>query len=236
MKNHGLSAKDENKYRMYLSVQKVGEDNPEVIATVPAFVTDFNEFTAGVTRIEELSKKRAEPTSGIAEDKQLCREQMCKAAAAVAGGVHSWATKNSNLELAAKVNFSYSDLLTGRDRASGEKCQNVHKAATENLSSLGKHGVTAAKLTDLQKKIDGYGDCLPKPRSAIRLKKTATQQLEEEFAAADKLLNDSLDKLALQFEAAQPEFFHDWRNARIIVDNAATRPGEAGEPPVAKAA
>ena len=236
MKKTGLSSKDENKYRMYLSVQKIGEDNPTVIATVPAFVTDFTEFTAGVARIEALSKKRAEPITGIAENKQFCREQMCKAAAAIAGAVHSWATGNNNLEVAAKVDFSYSSLLAGRDRASAEKCQNVHKSATENLASLGEHGVTAAKLKALQTKIDGYSDCLSKPRSAIRSNKTATQQLEAEFAAADKLLNDSLDKLALQFEASYPQFFQDWQNARNIVDNAATRPGEEGESPTAKAA
>jgi hypothetical protein len=220
---------------MYLSLQKVGEDNSTVIATIPAFVADFEEFTAGVERIEALSKKRAEPTRGLAENKQFCREQMCKAGAAIAGAVHSWAAKNNNLELAAKVDFSYSDLLGGRDRASAERCQNVHKAAKENVASLGEHGVTAAKLTDLQRKIDEYRDCLTKPRSAINSNKTATQQLEAEFVVTDKLLNDSLDKLALQFEATHPQFYQDWFNARVIVDNAATRPDEAAGPQAAAA-
>jgi len=236
MKKNGLSSKHENKYRMYLSVQKVGEDNPAVIATVPAFATDFDEFTASAARIGTMSKKRAEPTKGIARDKQFCREQMCKAGAAIAGAVHSWAAKNNNLELADKVDFSYSDLLAGRDRASAEKCQNVHKAATDNLASLGQHGVTVAKLTELQAKIDAYSECLPKPRAAIGSNKTTTLQLETEFAAADRLLNNSLDKLALQFESSHPQFFQDWQNARIIVDNAATRPGEEEEPPQAQAA
>jgi len=236
MKKTGLSAKNENKYRMYLSVQKVGEANSEAIATVPAFTADFDEFAAGVDRIEALSKKRAEPITGIAENKQFCREQLCKAAAAIAGAVHSWATKNNNREVAAKVNFSYSSLLAGRDRSSAEKCQNVHKAATENLGSLAEHGVTAAKLKALQQKIDAYSECLPKPRAAIGSNKTATQQLETEFTAADRLLNDSLDKLVLQFESSHPQFFSDWQNARAIVDSAATRPGEEGEAPAAKAA
>ena len=42
----------------------------------------------------------------------------------------------------------------------------------------------------------------------------------------DKLLHESLDKLALQFETPHPQFFKDWFNARVIIDNAATRPGE----------
>ena len=161
---------------------------------------------------------------------------MCKAGAAIAGAVHSWAVKNNDLDLAAKTDFSYSDLLDGRDRASAEKCQNVHKAATENLASLGQHGVTAAKLTKLQQKIDAYTECVTKPRAAIQSNKTATQQLESEFAGADKLLHESLDKLALQFEVSHPHFFQDWQNARVIVDNAATRPGEEGQPPIVKAA
>ena len=86
----------------------------------------------------------------------------------------------------------------------------------------------------MQQKIDEYSECVTKPRSAIQSNKTAKQQLEAEFAAADKLLHESLDKLALQFETSHPQFFQDWFNARVIVDNAATRPGE--EPPQAKAA
>ena len=211
-------------------------DNPTIIATIPAFVTDFDDFTASVARIGALSEKRAVPTKGIARDKQFCREQMCKVAAASAGAVHSWATKNDNLELAAKVDFSYSDLLAGRDTGSAEKCQNVHKVATESLDSLGQHGVSAAKLKALQQKIDAYSGCLPKPRAAIGSNKTSTQQLESEFSAADKLLHESLDKLALQFETSHPQFFQDWFNARVIVDTAATRPGEEGQPPIAKAA
>jgi len=178
----------------------------------------------------------ANQATGIAENKQFCREQLCKAAAAIAGAVHSWATKNNNRELAAKANFSYSSLLAGRDRSSAEKCQNVHKAATENLDSLTQHGITTSKLKSLQQKIDAYVECLPKPRAAIGANKTATQQLEAEFAAADRLLNDSLDKLALQFEASHPQFFQDWYNARAIVDSAATRSGEEGPAPTAKAA
>ena len=52
----------------------------------------------------------------------------------------------------------------------------------------------------------------------------------------DKLLHESLDKLALQFETPHPQFFKDWFNARVIIDNAATRPGEQGQQPIAKAA
>lgn len=235
MKKPGLSAKDDNKFGMYLNVQKVGEDNPTVIATVPAFVTDFDDFTACVARIKALSRKRAEPTKGIAQDKRAYREQICKLAAAIAGAVHSWAVKNSKLDLAAKVNFSYSDLFQGRDRASAEKCENIHKIATEQLASLSQHGVTVAKLAELQQQIDDYNECLPKPRAAIGSNKTATQQLETEFAAADKLFNDSLDKLALQFEQTHPQFYQEWLNARTIVANAATHPGEE-ETPIAKAA
>ena len=225
----GLSAKDENKYGMYLNVQKVGVDNPTVLVTIPAFVTDFNDFKGCAGRIKGLSKQRAEPTKGIALDKKSCREQMCKSAAIIAGAVHSYAVKNNNLELAAKVNVSYSALYAGRDTGSGEKCQNVHQAATENLAALGEHGVTAVKLGTLQELIDDFNDCVPKPRAAIGTNKTATTQLEAEFAAADSLLTDRLDKLALQFEQSHPQFYREWLSARVIVDLAASRPGEEAE-------
>ncbi len=58
--------------------------------------------------------------------------------------------------------------------------------------------------------------------------KAATTQLDEAFALADTILNDRLDKLALQFEDSNPQFFTAYTNARIIVDSTG---GQGGATP-----
>ena len=58
--------------------------------------------------------------------------------------------------------------------------------------------------------------------------RTATETIELHFAAADEILDKQLDKLVRQFKKAHPEFVSRYRNARLIVNVAASR---AGAPP-----
>ena len=89
--------------------------------------------------------------------------------------------------------------------------------------------MTAAKLKSLQGKIDDYAACVQRPRQIISEAKTATAQLEAEIEVADRLLADGLDKLVLQFKDSEPEFYNNYTNARIIVDNASGH--DSGESP-----
>jgi hypothetical protein len=52
--------------------------------------------------------------------------------------------------------------------------------------------------------------------------KAATQQLSDEFDAADETLSEILDGLIGQFAATNAKFVSDYNNARIIVDTSAS--------------
>jgi hypothetical protein len=53
------------------------------------------------------------------------------------------------------------------------QCRNIHTAATENLTALAKHGVTAAKLTAFKKKIDAFDKLKFAPRDSVIILKKA---------------------------------------------------------------
>ena len=188
-----------------------------------AFSEIFTKFSTRVDTLGELKRQQAEATEGLAEQKQQCREEVCGEAATIAGAVRVWAEETSNRVVAAKVNYSYSTLLEGRDTESADKCQIVHDVAEANLASLPKYGVIADDLEALQDTIDAYRDCLTKPRNAITGGKTVTTRVTTEFRAADRLLNKGLDDLVLKFRKSAPTFYQDYKNARAIVDTAATR-------------
>ena len=228
-KGHRLNAKQDNKVGMFTAVKAVCEGASTVTGTVPAFGVSFEKFTTCVERIQRFSEKQAKGSSGATADKQRCREWMCDAALVIAGAVRAYAIDNNNLELAGKVDFSRSTLLGGRDRASAEKCQTIHRLAVEKVAELTEHGVSTAKLKSLQAKIDAYVGCLQRPRQIITENKTATAQLEAEIETADQLLADGLDRLVLQFKDTEPEFFNNYTNARAIVNNASGR--DSGEVP-----
>lgn len=167
--------------------------------------------------------------SGIAAQKQSCREQACSAGAVVAAAVRAWAEDQGNLTIAGKVKYSYSDLVGGRDTASQDRCQTVQAVAEELIAPLKDCGVDADVLEDLQEKIDAYATCISKPREAIATGKTLTKQIEKGFEAADGLLANGLDELILSFQSTAPTFFDDYRNARAVVNRAATRDTAEGD-------
>ena len=211
-----------NKLAAFTVLVSVCNKSQSVWTSFKAFKNLFQKFSARVDTLSQLKLKQETDTTGLAEQKQHCREEACAAAAVVAGAVGAWAEDEGNLEVAAKVNYSYSDLLEGRDTATKDKCQTVHDVAEQIVDELEDEGVNESVLADLQAKIDNFFDCITKPREAIATGKTVTKQIDSEFLAADRLLSKGLDGLSLKFKKSAPALYQDYWNARRIVDIAAT--------------
>lgn len=218
-----MTFKQENKLTMYLAVIAVCDRFTALWQTLQAFADGHTEFSAHVQTIQTLSQSQSQPTTGLAQDKGQLRKTMADAAVETAGAVSAYAKKAKNNDLAAKVNVSASDMIGGRDTIAADTARNVHTAATANLASLASYGVTAAKLTALKAKIDAYAASIAKPRDARASTKTATEQMDGEFDAADAVLKDQMDNLVPQFKSANAAFVTDYQNARIIVDTGAAK-------------
>ena len=106
-----------NKLAAFTVLVSVCNKSQTVWASFKAFKNLFQKFSARVDTLSQLKLKQETDTTGLAEQKQHCREEACAAAAVVAGAVGAWAEDEGNLEVAATVNYSYSDLLEGRDTA-----------------------------------------------------------------------------------------------------------------------
>jgi hypothetical protein len=174
-----------------------------------------------VSNIQVFAQNQEQDVSGIAADKKQARLAMCNAALPIAGAVHAYAVKTKNNELAAKTDFSLSDLMAGRDVQSAERCQNIYDAANTNLANLADYGVTAAKLALLKAAIAAYNLLITKPRDARVTGKTVTGNIDTEFDGLDESLG-IMDDLIPQFAPANQKFVDDYNNARRIVDAAAS--------------
>lgn len=215
--NFGMTATQENKLSMFLAVKSVCDRSQSVWQGLPAFATAFAEFSAPVETIQTLSTGHGRRKPGVAEDKKRLRKELCEAAFEVAAATLAYAKATKNAALAAKVDYSLSDLMIGRDTDSATRCEEVHAAASASLDKLADYGVTAAKLASLQDKITAYRDILTKPREAKISGKTTTTSLAAEFQAATDLLKDRLDNLIPQFRNLHITFMQDFHNSRLIV-------------------
>lgn len=155
------------------------------------------------------------------EAKQDALNKLGDTAFKVAGGVLSFAEKNGDLTLAARVRFARSTITAGRNNLVVARCQDIADAATENLASLANFDVTQAKLTTLKQRLKAYDGLRVIPRQAQGAAAAATRQLEQLFPEADRLLSNRMDRLVWQFRESEPEFYEKYQVARTLV-NAAT--------------
>ena len=226
-----MNAENENDLSGFLSLIIAIDRHETAWKTLPAWLKYYTEFKTATTAIQADALKQARP-SGIAEDKQTLRENMCAAAAVLAAAVASYAQDIGNHDLKKRASFTKAELLKGRDTYSATKCLGVHAAATEAGTALADHLAGApAKLTDLSAKITAYQAVLTSPTDARKKARAATQSLKADFARAREILTGHLDKLILQFETTAPEFYRDYQNSRTPPAAAATHTPAEPTPP-----
>ena len=216
-----------------------------VIEKYKAVWKDHEAFAEGVEDLTETEASlkyqilTAEGNPGASDVKDQALQALAKSVNEVIGATLAYAKKNADPELAAKVNYSPSDVLAGKASEVVTRCTNIYNAANAVASDLMKFGITAAKLTALNKKIAAFDQVKVAPRQNQVERSAATQLLTQQVSEAVRILRDELDGLMVQFQDASPNFYEEYFAARIIVDTSAThaesvKPAPAPEPVPAK--
>lgn len=225
---------DKNKLMMFRTVKSVLETPAyqTIWSTLPAYVSDYAEFNNGVTELELLAmplNKR-----GATHAKGDEKEKVCEVAFAVAAAIRAYAARRGLAALAARVDFTRTDLNSGRDLDTAARCRQVHTAGKEHVADLADYKVDDAKLAQLAQAISNFEAAALQPRVYRATGKTRTRAISEKVAFLDRFLVERLDGLTETFRTAHPLFVQDYRNARVIQDIAATHPGSAEDDDVAE--
>jgi carboxypeptidase family protein len=212
----------ESKLNMYDAVIAYCNNNAIVTATVAAFQTALTDFSAKVADIRDTVQMAEDVIIGVAMDKTQAQKDLAAQASTIAAAVFAFAASSNNNALKEKVNYTSSDFLRLKDGLLGPVCLNIHDAAQANLASLASYNITAAMLTAFSADISDYMDAVPSPRNAVTQRAANFQALEALFKEADSVLKTQMDKTALLFVSANPEFYTNYRNNRIILDAGST--------------
>ena len=219
-----MQAKDQNQYRMFISVRGTlaGHESENTWTGIPALVTAVDDLDAVIAGVATQLEVTAMP-NGAAASKKTALESLVAAAHEVAAAVHAYGTEAGNDELAAEVDFSPTDLAKGRPATIVARCTNIATRATENLVALADYKITQAKLTALTKKTAAYDGLVSKPRQGVAKKAAANAALPRLLKQGRSILTRRVDKLMVQFRESAPEFFAEYKTARKIVDQRATQ-------------
>lgn len=221
----------ENQLSMFLSVEKVLQDNSTVWNSVPVMVTAVGNFTANLVALRKAIDAQAKPITGYAKDKRKALLDMVEKALEVRAAIFAYADTLDNNTLKDRVKYSRSKLTYSSDTLSAEFVQVIKDEGQALGTALNPYGIGNTKLTQLQQSIDAYLALVPSTRVAITSRKLATKKLRDGFSGTSKLLTERLDKLMFRFKQNFPDFFTQYFDARIIIDLKQTAPN-ANNPPV----
>src|SRR5262245_13060741 len=223
---------DQNRINMLTTVQGVLTKHQTTWQAHVAFSEGVEALAESLTAIDAQAQV-AQGNPGASDAKELARQELCTAACEVIGALRAYAAVNADPELAARVNFSASDVIGGKANEVVSRCRSVHTSASELVSSLGNYGVTTTRLTAFKRKIDSFEELKSAPRQSRVTQSAAAQLIPQLVRSAVSVLRDQLDGLVLQFKSADPSFYEEYFSARVVVD---TRGGRSDNTDIAAAA
>lgn len=212
-----MNTNQEDKLSMYYVVKNTAEKYQTTWVTNAVFAATYNLWVAKIPLIETNRDAQTLETTGITTDKTAKRTAMTEKALFMENRLQSYANVTNNPELLESIQYSASDLKKARDTDVVGICNTILAKVNANAAAIVAYGVTAVMITDLQAAITAYATTLAKPKAAKSQTKTATENLVKLFKEADDLLIKRLDLDIELFKTSKPEFYSQYKTARIII-------------------
>jgi hypothetical protein len=180
-------------------------------------------FAEGVTALgETLSAldtqvRAAQGNPGATTAKEQARLSLCAIGTEIIGAIKAYCAVAQDPELLARVEFTASTVCAGKVSEVVARCRNIWQAATDNAAALAKYGVTAAKLTKLDKAIKAFDKVKTAPRQHRVFKSAATKLIPVLVKSGVSVVSEQLDQLMPQFKEEHPAFYNAYFAARVVV-------------------
>jgi len=212
-----MNTSQEDKFSMYYAVQNVCETYQDAWISNAVFAASYNLWSEKIPLIETNRDAQTLQTTGITTDKAEKRAAMTDKALFIENRLQSYANVTNNPKLLETVKYSASDLKKARDTDVVGICNTILAKAKANAAAIATYGVTAEMIVDLQAAITAYSETLARPKVAKSQTKTATENLTRLFKEADELLTKRMDLDIELFKSPMPEFYSQYKTARIII-------------------
>ncbi len=207
----------EDKLSMNYVVKNTCERYQTTWTANAVFAASYNLWVAKIPLIEANRDAQMLETTGVTTDKTAKRNSMTDKTLFMINRMQSYANVVNNPELLASIKYSASDMKKARDTDVVGICNTVLAKASANAAAIAPYGVTAAMITELQAAITAYSATLAKPTAAKSQTKTATENLTKLFKESDELLTKRLDLDIELFRTSKPDFYSQYKTARIII-------------------
>ena len=213
-----MTTHEENKLSMYLTVLQVTNYFSDEWQGFLPFKTQYQEFLIWVSKIREIRPLQEMKITGVTKDKASVRNNVTDKAIEINEKMYVFASITGNLKLKDRIAYTATELKTCRDTVVNDYIQIIHTEAGKYISELEEYDVTQDDLDELKTLNDAFSIIVENPRQAITGRAKATTYLKSYFKEADMIMKERLDKLINYFKDKSPDFWHQFKSARKIID------------------
>ena len=171
--------------------------------------------------IDDATRKQQTP-SGATEEKAAARDALEDVAFLMCEAIGAMAHVSGDHDLLALSNATQSTFRRAADDELSNLAANILTAANAHKSELATFQVTQANIDELDQALQTFNTSKSNPRMAIAERSARGDSLEEQVRDAQEFLRNQIDRLVNLFRRSNPEFVAGYRNARLIIDRAAT--------------
>ncbi len=222
-----------NKFAMFAAVDNVLKGHLTSAQTIPALAGVIDDFDGLVDQIREKDRERAGKTSGKVAVKEDAEDAMVMATIVVAGALTAYAQSKGNAQLKKSAHIAETAFRHARAEEQINTAKMIYDLAKGNEQELVPFGVSASTLADLKARIAAYDSAVRAVASGMAERTGAATAVNDLFERADEMLKGQIDTLMQFFRISEPEFYNDYRAARVIKDlgGSHTTPGQPAAAP-----
>jgi hypothetical protein len=217
---------DANRFAMVKTTREYLTEHSSIWQPMTPFVAALAELDAQIAGIESAARKQETP-SGAAAHKAAKRDALEDVAFLMCQALSVLAHDARDKELSALCDVTPSDLAEMDEQSLSNRTANVLAAANTRKTELETLQVTQENLDEFTQALSAFNAAKTKPREATAARKVQTESLPLMIQEALGLLRDRIDPMVNLFSRTNPEFVAGYRNARMIIDRAATRSTKA---------
>jgi len=218
-----MENKEANRINMIETTIQFCDDNPAVLAPIPASAPVINTIKAKLSLIDQLDQIVMGTTTGVTLDTNLLRSDMENKAFKCASATKAYAVSINNNTIKALVDWTIPQLNELKKEEVDDVCQTIRDATNTNFAGASPYGIVAGDVTALQAAINAYRNASQNPREAIIAISSAVTQIKTLIRdIIDTYLDGQLDQIVNTLTISNPVFVNQYYLAREIIDAGTT--------------
>ena len=205
------------KFDSFELIVKESGNNPESIAKVPKFGSFVNRIDEICNEIGPHRVEQEKNLTGITTEKDVIFENLADFTVEISGAIYSFAHEMNDNVLMAKVNYKPTRIESmSQSKLIAFAGITLDEALKIPSNELADQGISAKDLATYQELLARFSSVKSSKKEAVIDRSGTTKKLNNLFKEATSLVNDKLDRLAVQFKRKDPEFYLKYRAARTV--------------------